>query len=359
MKFLARLLWCLCFSLTADAATTKPVKVPVPTFPTLRTRVLVDANLTPIDAPNPKWVPDLKRSDPDANGNSRMQRNTATHDYLVTLGAEECLVISNGTLNRHPWWSGCSDMADFRLHGYTIPDGNFSDPPTQAACNAVGKLLRNPARFASTARPHCPAFIDIEGNSVFTTAKDQPLANRKLYVKTWIDTLRWIQDGAGWDQELSIYGQVAYLYNAVHGDDDDAELVQLLHRLNDQLYTACTSNYWWDWDVENRGGGRFIGEHVFGERQIRRHCPELAASKTAFVNPYYQVYWPQNVVGDAAAQNGKPVLLADWCQQIDWLVSHDYSIVVWMGWSDLEPVRSHLAYVAQYGLTPKGDATRK
>lgn len=312
-------------------------------------RVLVDANLPPTPVPNPKWRDDGKSTNPDARGTQLWIRNTLGHDYAVSLGFEECWVIGDGTLNRHTWWSSCTDLADFQKNGQTIPDGNFSDPPTREACIAVGKLLRNPQRFGATARPHCPAFIDFEGQKEFVCFPGYDLAVRKKYVRDWIKTLGWIQDGAGWDQELSIYGNVSFhLYDSVHGDDDDDELRELGHELNAHLSTTNAGFYFWDWMAENRAGAIF-GFMQKAERDIRRFTPAHVAAKSCLVNPYYQVYWPANDLPDAAALNMTPVPFETWRRMIDWLVEHDYQIVLWLGYSDPYPIRQHMQYLAAYG----------
>lgn len=324
--------------------------VPAPTL-TLRTRVMVDANLPPFNQPNPLYVDDGKHSDPDPRGQPRMVRNTPAHDYAVKLGLEECWTIGNGTLNRHPWWSACKDMADFNAHGMTLPEGNFCDPPTQDACVKVGQLLRNPQRFNATARPHCPLFVDIEGTKNFVCFPGYALADRKKYVRQWIDTVTWLRQGAGDAQEVSIYGDVTFLWQSIHGDDDDDELRGLCFKLSTSLNTGCVAAYSWDVIAENRAGMIFGLGLYAGEISLRQYRPLHVASKTVFINPLYQVYWPQNDLPAIAGMGNQPVPFETWRRMVDWLVAHDYQIVLWLGWSDVTNCKPHLQYLAKYALT--------
>lgn len=342
--------------------------VPPPTLAWMHTRILCDANLTPIYGPNPAWTNDHKirasdgreGSDPDAAGNRQWIRNGPAHDYLASLGCEEAQMIYNGTLNRFAWWAGRKDLDEYLRLGPDKPDGNFSDPPTHDACVALGQLAKNPDRFGGSARPHCPIMFDIEGTQVFTTWPGDTLAAKQKYVQSWINAVKWVKEGAGADQEVWIYGHVPYVYAAVIGDDPnpDPSLLALLRQLANQTTAAGATVYWWDVPVENRGGGYFHGQLTGVDTSIRRNCPEFIGAKVMTLLPVYQVYWPDSDRKDAAALDGTPVPFEEWRREVDWCVAHGYWIWLWTGNVDPALIRQHLAYAAQYGLFPKGDAAK-
>lgn len=345
-------MWCLCFSLTADAATTQPVKVPAPTIPWIRTRVLVEENLTPINTPNPRWVNDGKNTTPDARGNLLWVRNQDSYAYADSLGMEHYFLAYAGTFNRSPWWSTRKDQADFDKNGFGGDEAQLFDPPNETACRAIGSLSLTPERFKGKAYPHCPILIDIEsGNSTFL-ASDTP-AQRLAKLKTWKDAIGWIKAGANNGSEVWMYGQFPFWNRPTIAPDAGVDAAMAVFHAS--FDTPSVFQYWYDPNAENPS--RWVLDFHSNDASISKVYPH--GPRLVVLNPIQNVYWPQNDRPETAAKAGKPVPFDQWQLAVDALVYRGYWIAVWTGGALVDDIKPHLAYVAQYGLTPKGDATRK
>lgn len=311
-----------------------------------KTRVLCDSNLTPVMFDNPRWVDDGKASEPDAQGHPRFIRNYDCHDYLVSLGAEETFMIYKGTLNNAPMWIGKTgeQVSWGRNFDYSL-QGNHSDPINNSMLYEVAKLASKPETYKATALPHCPIILDIEGAPTMNVAPDDSLADRIYCVMRWLEAVKYIKQAAGADQEVWIYGHYPDL--AKINPEKNLALGGLLTQLAQETTAACGFLYFWDWDVDN--SNHWIAELERIDASILRNAPWYVRAKVLAINPFDQIYAPQNDRPSTATMNGKPSHLPTWKNLVDEAVERGFALYVWTGDGILDGVQEHLKYAASKG----------
>lgn len=322
------------------------ISVPAPTFPDVHVRVMTDENLTPVGGQFPAFA------------------------LCDSLGMEHCTFAYRGTFNRSPWWATRANLDEFNRLGFGGTEGALLfDPPDEAACRAIGALAANPGRFGGKAQRHTPMFIDIEGGSYSFLTSDTP-AQRIAKVKVWRDAVGWLRAGANADasaQEVYFYGQypfwatvpvaapppVTRLAGLFGLGASVADARAAMAGFNGQFTGPCAYLYWWEGSLDYSTRWYVDCEQTIA--MIRRAAPH--GGGVVVLCPVITI---DNKAAhpDMAAMDGAPVPMEQWRGTVDRLARAGITIVVWPGYAQPEPIRPLLTYVAQYGLTPKGDAAK-
>jgi hypothetical protein len=357
------------------------VSIPAPRA-SRRARIICDVNPSPVVGPNPRWK---GPNDPDAAGQPRWVSQTDGHDYMVSLGYEEGYMIYNGTLNLARTWGQYDGFWNLQYDqwnrpklnpnvdghnlDYSLVSGNkdrngnvrprYDDPPDQLACQLAGRLADDPGTYgAKTAKPHLPIMIDLEGGAAFSLPDNPTLVQKQAYLTTCINTVKWIKQGDRQEQEVWWY-----FFHAVPAgifkdkfEAADPSLRDLWEQLCSQLTGYAGSHYYTDYLADNPD--QWLPMCQAFEVSLRRFAPQyIAGPKIAVLTPTFAIYAPANDKPYAQKLNGKPVPFDCWCNQVTWLVEHDYTIWLWFGDGTLDAgVRPHLAFLSLHGMRPAGDA---
>ncbi|HEY7119089.1 MAG TPA: hypothetical protein VH475_21035 [Tepidisphaeraceae bacterium] len=280
-----------------------------------RPRIYCDTNVTPIGGPGP------------------------CQNLMISLGFRPCVMVYDGTLNRATMWDQLPRQPKSRIKAWSGAEQNNIDPPSERAVRAVAKVARDPSWFGDPATPLRPIIFDIEGSKVINS-NDPSLAARRAALKAEIDAMTWAKAESGCPVAV-------YMGPPLSGDKFEDDLADLRKAFYAKASFASASLY--DYDPMAETNGEYWFDLAAAEdARIARECPAYARNKVAFVCPAWQIYWPKNLIDkDHAKLADKPVPLDLWKRQIDWLVEHDWDIFVWTGSLAPEPIRDHLAYVAQ------------
>lgn len=344
---------------TVVTPATKPVVIPPPTTQPIaprlakRTRVLITGNPTLIQMPNIRWTDDGKGTSPDTAGNVRWVYDFDAHDAMVAMGYEEAWMLYDGTIKCAPMWTTLDTVGNPHLNvGMKHDDldwslsGEFNNPPTRNACLAIGQLIRRPQTFRPNGiKPHAMVIFDIEGSAVINGVSIySPLKDRLAAVNGLTQAIKWIRQSAGGDdQEVCVYGdQFVYL----HSDGPEPEIKAALDEFTRVISCRAPYHYFWDWTAEN--SDTWLGDLGQIERNYRRYSPEHIGNKFIVISPIVNVYNPENDVPGTEKIAGIAIPMPIWMAYVDWLIEHDYSILVWTGNTRVEPILPQLQYVAGY-----------
>ena len=336
----------------ATKPVTQPVTQPVTPRLAIRTRVLTTGNPTLLQIPNIRWTDDGKGTSPDTVGQPRWVYDFDAHDEMVAMGYEEAWMIGDGTLNTTPMWtvtdvSGNPHLAVGLKHDDLdwSNSGNHNSPPDRNVSLAIGQLIAHPQTFRNNGiKPHAMVIFDIEGSSVINyVGPTSPLADRLAAVNALTQSIKWIRQEAGGDQEVCVYQDHA-LYATTWGPEPEIQsaLAEFSHTVSQRapfLY-AC------DWQAENSASWQSNFDSLI--HNVNRFSPEHSQTTLIILCPVRQVYYPDKVSPEIAKLHGTPIPMPMWMNMIDAVVAKGYSILVWTGNTPVEPIREQLRYAAGY-----------
>jgi hypothetical protein len=317
--------------------------------PQHQVEVLCEENLTPVNGENVRWINDGRNTDPDASGQPHWVRNNDCFAYAAACGMKRYQMAGPAQLNRHVWWTDCKDLADFAVNGMKIPDNVVMfDPPTEAACRAIGSLSGNPQRFGGTAETHCPIMIDIEGGKWITSPSDTA-AERKDKLGKALDSYRWLRAGSGSNVPLYVYGG-AQFRDVPYVGGPDAETDALMDEWR-AATTPCAYFYFGEEILTSATRYRDECDRMLNDLATRYPGRE----HVVILSPTIMILNPA-AHPDIAYLNGGPVPFDQFAYVVRRCAEAGCVLAMWTGYSLLDGKRPHIAFLASHGLTPTGDA---
>ena len=342
---------------TTITPATKPVS-PLPTTRAvaprlaIRTRVLTTGNPTLLQIPNIRWTDDGKGTSPDTAGKPRWVYDFDAHDEMVSMGYEEAWMLGDDVLNNSQMWTTIDGAGNPHLAVGLKHDeldwslsGNHNNPPDRNVSLSIGQLIAHPQTFRPNGiKPHAMVVFDIENSPVINNVwTGSPLADRLAAVNALTQSIKWIRQEAGGDQEVCVYGDHA-LYATTWGSEPEiqAALAEFSHSvsLRAPFLYAC------DWQAENSASWQSNFDSLV--HNVNRFSPEHSQTVVITLCPVRQVYYPDKVSPEIAKLNGAPIPMPIWMNMVDAVAAKGYTILVWTGNSAVEPIREQLRYVAGY-----------
>lgn len=332
------------------------------------TRIMVPANLSPLSIRNYRWVDDGKGSDPDKNGQPVWQKDFDCHDFMVSVGFDECLILDSGTLNQSKMYAHTDpvsgkivleDATRFsldwsrssggkRADGTTVPA--FDDPIDTEALRIVAATSMEPSRYGNkTAHRGLPIIFDLEGwfswdadllkATVQAWSSEQDRAKPLQALSAAAATLHRNSDSEVWN-----YGD-AWMLPRIQ--PDTTFLKSELDKYYNEFAGITIGCYLIDWDAQNPA--RWRSEVGALDNVVRRWSPLNYKNKIVFVTPTWQIYYAPAQRPWVTAMNGKPIPMGIWSRMIDELVDEGYQIVLWPGNTLLDDdIKARILYLAQY-----------
>lgn len=367
MKSILTRLLLLSLLILCPIAKAQPITVPKAALPK-HTRIMCPVNLSPTWVRNYSWVDDGKGTSPDKHGNPIWQRDFETHDFMVSVGYDECVFLDTSTLNYSKMYahtdqvSGQIVLEDVpvggldwsRASGGLRPDGKivpiFDDPIDVEALRIVAATTMNPGRYGNkTAHRGLPIIFDLEnwyswdanakGNTITATDTEEERAKPLRALSQAAATLHTCTDSEVWN-----YSDAWMLPRIV---PETAMLKNELDKYYEQFAGITIGCYLLDWDAQNPA--RWRSEIGILDNRVRRWSPNNYLNKVVVVNPTWQIYWAPAQRPWVAPLINKVIPMGIWCRMIDELVDEGYMIVLWPGNIPLnDETKARILYLAQY-----------
>lgn len=283
--------------------------------PQYRTRVLMETNLAPIGGQFP------------------------AHDYLATLGMKRAIVGYAALFNRATWWARYKTLAEWQQFGAADPEGDVEhQPPSEAACRAIGKLLANPAWFGGVADPNPPLVLNIESGANVFRPTDTP-DERLVKIQSWRNALAWIRAEAGAAQEIWMYDQIGYDVPTAT-PRDDVDVAMAMWRV---LQNQAGGYFYWT-EEQAAAPSRWYADACDIIARIRRVQPiGGVVTICPTQNIYNKAFWPA-----LAHLDGTPVPFDTFAAAVTLFASAGITLVFWTGNAAVEGIKPHAAFFASH-----------